>query len=99
MEVDFHLGNKEVSTNAFLESEAVKEEIAETTTKAIERIKIGSDEISIREDLVKKKMMFSQESSQAIFEMGNVEIVELKTSRIQCSSTLCYKRNNLLRMW
>ena len=35
-------------------------------------------------------MMFSQESSQAIFEMGNVELSELKTSRIQCLSGLHY---------
>ena len=34
--------------------------------------------------------MFSQESSQAIFEMGNVELIELKTSRIQCPSCLHY---------
>ena len=32
--------------------------------------------------------MFSQESSQAIFEMGNVELIELKTSQIQCPSCL-----------
>ena len=31
-------------------------------------------------------MVFSQESSQAICEMGNVELIELKTSRIQCPS-------------
>ena len=30
----------------------------------------------------------SQEPSQAIFEMGNVELIELKTSRIQCPSCL-----------
>ena len=27
-------------------------------------------------------MMFSQESSQATFEMGNVELIEVKNSRI-----------------
>ena len=32
--------------------------------------------------------MFSQESSQAIFEMGNVELIELKNSRIQFPSCL-----------
>ena len=35
-------------------------------------------------------MVFIQESSQAIFEMGNVELIELKTSRIQCPSCLHY---------
>ena len=34
--------------------------------------------------------MFSQESSQVIFEMGNVEFIELKTSRIQCLPCLHY---------
>ena len=34
----------------------------------------------MREDLAKEKMVFSQESSQAFFEMGNVELIELKTS-------------------
>ena len=45
MDVDTHLGNREVSTSTFLQSEAVKEEIAETNTKAIERTKIGSNKI------------------------------------------------------
>ena len=73
MDVDTHLGNKEVSTNAFLQSEAVKEEIAETNTKAIKRIKTGSNEICSHEDTAMENIMFSQESSQAMFEMGNME--------------------------
>ena len=84
MDVHTHLGTKGVSMNALLESEAVKEEIAETSTTAIERIKIGSNKICIGEDLAKVNMMFSQESSQAIFEMGNVWLIEFLTSRIQC---------------
>ena len=35
-------------------------------------------------------MVFIQESSQAIFEIGNVELIELKTSSIQCPSCLHY---------
>ena len=88
MDVGTHLGNKEVDTNAFFESEAVKEEIAETNTKAIERMKIGSNKNCSREDLAKENMMFSQAFSQAVFEMGNLELIELKTSRIQCTSCL-----------
>ena len=61
MDVDTHLDNKDVSTTALLEREAVKEIIAETKTKAIERIKISSNKICIREDLAKENMMFSQE--------------------------------------
>ena len=45
MEVDIRFYNKGVSTNAVLESEAVKEETAEANTKANERIKIGSNKI------------------------------------------------------
>ena len=41
MEVDTHLGNKEVSTSAFVETEAVKEETIKTNTKAIERKQFG----------------------------------------------------------
>ena len=80
MDVDSHLSDKEVITNALLKSEDVKEEITETNTKANERTKSGSNKFCIREDLAKEKLMFSQESSQAIFEMGNVELTELKTS-------------------
>ena len=57
MDVDTHLGNKEGSTNALLESEAVKEEIAKTPTKAIERTNSVSNKICFREDLAKEKMM------------------------------------------
>ena len=61
MEVDTHLGNKEVSTSAFVETEAVKEETRKTNTKAIERIQIWFEPILIREDLAKENMMFSQQ--------------------------------------
>ena len=54
----------------------------------LERIKIGSNKICIRSDLAKKNMMFSQESCQASVEMGNVELIELKKSRVQCPSCL-----------
>ena len=42
----------------------VKEELNDTNTKDIEGINIGSNKICIREDLGKKKMVFSKESSQ-----------------------------------
>ena len=77
MNVDTHLGDKEVSTDAFSNNEA--------NNQGIVRVNIGSNKIGIREDLAKEKMAFSQESSQAIFNMGNVELVELKKSTIQCS--------------
>ena len=43
----------------------------------IERVKIGSNKICIREDLAMENMVFSQESSQAVRDMENVELVEL----------------------
>ena len=55
---------------SFLKNEAVREEFTDTNTKTIERIKIGSSKNLFREDLAKENMVFSQECSQAIFEMG-----------------------------
>ena len=52
--------------------------------------KNGSHKICIREDVAKEMMVFNQESSQAIFEICNVELIGLKTSRIQCPSYLHY---------
>ena len=56
-DVDTHLGDKEVSTNAFLKNEAVKEELTDTNTKAIERIKLGSNKMCIRQNLVRKDVV------------------------------------------
>ena len=66
----------------------VKEELTDTNTKEIGRINIGSNKTCIREDLAKEKMVFSRESSQTIFKMGDVELIELKKSTIQCPSCL-----------
>ena len=74
------ISEKEDITDMVSQIEAVKEE---ANTEVIERIKIGSNKLCIREDVAKENMMFSQESSQAIFDMGNVELMELKNSRIQ----------------
>ena len=77
-----HLTEKEAFTDAFSNNEAKTEEI--------ERIRIGSNKICIREDLAKEKMVFSKESSRAIFEMSNVELIELKKSSIPCPSCFHY---------
>ena len=53
----------QVNTHAFLKDDAVKNEFKETNTKAIERIKSGSNKICICDDLAKGKVVFSQESS------------------------------------
>ena len=75
-----HLGEEEVA-GAVSNNEA--------NTQDVERVKIGSNKIGIREDLAKEKMVFSKESSRAVFEMCNVELIELKSS-IQCPSCLHY---------
>ena len=46
--VDTHLSDKEVSTNALVKNESVKEELTDTNTTAIERIKIGSKKLYSR---------------------------------------------------
>ena len=61
----------------------MKEELTDMNTKAIERIKIGSNTSCIREDPAKEKVVFSQESNQAFFEMGSVKLIELKTPMTQ----------------
>ena len=51
---------------------------------------MGSCARSIRNDLSKGTMIFSEESKRANFEKGNMEVIELKqtSATIQCSSCL-----------
>ena len=70
VDVGTHVSEHEVITVAFSNNEA--------NTQDIERVKIGSNKICIREDLATDMMVFSKESSRAVFEMGNVELIELK---------------------
>ena len=74
MDAGTHLSEKEVVKDAFSNNEA--------NTQDIERVKVGSNKICIREDLAKEKMVFSRETSRAIFEIGNVELIESKKSSI-----------------
>ena len=80
MDVGTYLSEQEVTTDALLKNEA--------NTQEIKRVTKGSNKIHIREELAKDKMIFSEESSRAIFGMGNVELIELKTTSIQCPSCL-----------
>ena len=59
---------------------------AKRTPKRSNESKLVRTKICIREDQAKEKMVFSKESSRATFEMGNVELIELKKSWIQCPS-------------
>ena len=82
MDVDIDLRAQGVAQDAILQDEANMQEI--------NRVKARSNKISIRDDLAKDKMIFSDESSRAVFEMGNVERIELKqtSETIQCLSCL-----------
>ena len=66
METDAVL-KKEDITDMVSQIEALKEE---ANTEVMERIKFGLNKVCIRNDLAKKNMMFSQESCQAIFGIG-----------------------------
>ena len=61
-----------------------------TGTEEVERYKFSSNKICIREDLAKEKLVFSKETSHAISEMGNVELIEFKKPWIQCLSCFHY---------
>ena len=50
----------------------------------LEKFKLGSCAKSIRNDLSNGKMIFSEETSRAIHEMGNMELIELR----QTSATI-----------
>ena len=75
-----------VSQDAILRDEAKVNEINEK----FEKLKVGSRTKSVRDDLSKGNMIFSEESSQAIYEMCNMELIEVKqtSATIQCSSCL-----------
>ena len=71
METDAVL-EKEDITDMVSQIEAVKEE---TNTEVMERIKIGSNKMCVRNDFAKKNMAFCQESCQAIVDMSSMPIV------------------------
>ena len=76
MDVDSNLRANGVALDAICKTMRICEK-----NQQLNRVKAGSNKISIRNDLAQDKMIFSEESSRAIFEMGNVELIELnKTS-------------------
>ena len=60
------------------------------STKCRKSVKVGPCTKSIRNDLWYGNMIFSEESSRTIYEMGNMELIELRqtSTTIQCSSCL-----------
>ena len=93
MDVDIDLRVEGVTQDAILQDKA--------NTQEINRVKAGSNKISMRNDLAKGNMIFSEESSRAIFEVGNVELIELKktSETIQCLSCLKCVFETICKMW
>ena len=56
----------------------------------LEKLKSGSCTKSIREDLKKSKMIFSEEPSRVMYEMGKMELFKLKQISVttQCAPTM-----------
>ena len=63
---------------AILQDEEKVKEIIEK----LEKFNLGSITKSIRNDLSKGNMIFSEESSRAIYEMGNMELIELTQTSV-----------------
>ena len=78
MDVDIDLNIQEVALDTILQEEA--------NTQEINKIKTGSNKVSIRNDLTKDEMIFSEDSSR------NVKLIELKktSETVQCRSCLKY---------
>ena len=73
-----------VSQGAILQDEEKMKEINE---EKLEKFKMGSGTKSIRNDLSKCRMIFREEISRAINEMGNMELIETSAT-MQCLSCL-----------
>ena len=75
-----------VSQDAILQDEEKMKDI----NKKLESLRIGSCTHFIRKDLSNGNMIFSEESSGAIYETGNMELIELRqtSETIQCLSCL-----------
>ena len=54
------------------------EEKMKEINKKLGKLQMGSCTKSIHDDLLKGKIIFSEESSRAIYEMGNMELIELR---------------------
>ena len=77
------------SQDAVLQDEEKMKEI----TEKLEKFKLGSGTQSIRNDLSKGKKIFREEPSRAIYEVGNMELIELRqtSATIQCPSCLKHR--------
>ena len=60
----------------------------ETNTEVINKIRMDSNKVCIRNDLAKMNVIFSEESCQTVIDMRNAEFIALTNFRIQCTSCL-----------
>ena len=82
------LGIEGVPQDAIFEDEEKMKEVNEK----LEKLKSGSCTKFICDDLKEDNMIFSEESIRVIYEMGNMELFELRQSTvtIQCHCCLRY---------
>ena len=76
------------TSRCFFKDEEQMKEVSEK----LEKLKSESCSQSIRDGLKKEEIIFSEESCRMIFEMGNLELFELRqtTDAVQCHSCLKY---------
>ena len=68
----------------------VKEELTDTNTKDIERIKVGFKKIVFENTLRRRRWCSAKNPAKPFSTWGNVGLIELKKSTIQCPSCLHY---------
>ena len=87
VDVDTHLSEQEVITDAFSNNEA--------NTQEIERVKIDSNKICTRDDQATDKKDVRQEIQPCRLRKGNMELIDLKNFLSQCPSCIPYLRTHL----
>ena len=74
------------------------EEKMKEVNEKLEKFLMGSGTKSIRNHLSKGNMIFSEESSRAIHEIGNMELIELRQTTATCSVS-CLAWSTYQRDW
>ena len=87
LQFEIYLRVEGVSQDAILQDEEKMKEI----NKKLEKLKSGSCTKSIRNDLSKSNMIFSEELSRALHEMGNMNVIELRQTSATTRCPSCLK--------
>ena len=90
---EIYLQIEKVPQNAIFENEMQIKNINEK----LQKLKSGSCSKSIRDDLKDDNVIFSEESRREIYEMDNMELIELgqTTTTVQCHSCLSHVQTKL----